>query len=124
MQNVEDTLKIGCTHDLPIGMGKGFEGVFDLVNQQVVFYQPSERGRRNDRVVLEDIQSTELDDYLGRELADKLREDVELLEALDTFDLEAYSAGLQTPIFFGSAINNFGVKELLDQFVDHAPSPC
>ena len=73
--------------------------------------------------MLEDLESEELDDWLGKELADQLREDVELLEVIEPFDSEAYLAGLQTPVFFGSAINNFGVKELLDQFVDHAPSP-
>jgi peptide chain release factor 3 len=124
MQNVEDTLKISCVPmTWPIGMGRDFKGVFDLISRQVVFYQPTKRGRRNERLILNDIAGEELDDYLGGQLADKLREDVELLEALDVFDTEAYLAGLQTPVFFGSAINNFGVKELLDQFVDHAPPP-
>jgi len=124
MENVEETLNISCVPmTWPIGIGRRFEGVFALINRQVVFYQPTERGRRNDRVVLEDLESEELDDWLGKELADQLREDVELLEVIEPFDSEAYLAGLQTPVFFGSAINNFGVKELLDQFVDHAPSP-
>ena len=124
MQNVEDNLKLACAPmTWPIGMGKGFEGVYDLINRQVVFYQPSERGRKNERIVIDDLSSSDLDLYLNTENAEKLREDVELLEALDAFDIDAYNAGLQTPVFFGSAINNFGVKELLDQFVDHAPYP-
>ena len=121
MQDVEDTLRIACTPlTWPIGMGRSFEGVYDLRSKQVVFYQPAVRGRRNDRVVLDDLDSSELDDYLGNEKADKLREDLELLGALDPYDEEMFLAGQQTPIFFGSAINNFGVKELLDSFVDCA----
>ncbi|MEE2789653.1 MAG: peptide chain release factor 3 [Myxococcota bacterium] len=124
MQDVEDTLKIACAPmTWPIGMGKDFQGVYDLRNQQVVFYQPAKRGRKNERVILEDVYSETLDEWLGAEMADKLREDLELLEALDEFDTEAYQAGVQTPVFFGSAISNFGVKELLDHFVHFAPSP-
>ena len=123
MQDVEDTCALPYTPHLAHSMGRSFEGVYDLRSKQVVFYQPAVRGRRNDRVVLDDLDSSELDDYLGNEKADKLREDLELLGALDPYDEELFLAGQQTPIFFGSAINNFGVKELLDSFVDCAPPP-
>jgi len=124
MEDVENTLNIACVPlTWPIGMGKRFEGVYDLVNKQVVFYEPTERGRRNDRMVLEDLDDPQLDGWIGTLLADKLREEIELLGALDAFDPAEFLAGRQTPFFFGSAINNFGVKELLDQFVVQAPPP-
>ena len=122
LEDVEQSLDIQCVPlTWPIGMGKRFEGIYDLVNRQLVFYQPSERGRRNERLVLDDL--AELDKWVPLELASKVREEIELTEALDTFDMDAYRAGNQTPVFFGSAINNFGVKELLDHFVERAPPP-
>jgi peptide chain release factor 3 len=124
LEDVEKTLDIACVPFIwPIGMGKRFEGVYDLINKQVVFYEPTQRGRRNERVVLDDLEDPQLDGWVGTLLADKLREEVELLGALDTFDHDAFLAGKQTPFFFGSAINNFGVKELLDEFVRLAPPP-
>ena len=124
MQDVEDHLNIACVPmTWPIGMGKEFEGVYDLVNRQVIFYQSTERGRRNDRLVIDDLEGGALEELFGEEKAAKLRDDLELLEVLDPFDAEEYLAGRQTPVFFGSAINNFGVKELLDQFVRSAPAP-
>ena len=98
-------------------MGRDFEGIYDILNQQVVFYQPTERGRRNETVVIDDLESEALDKLIGDSAAEKLREDLELLEVLDPFDEELFLAGKQTPVFFGSAINNFGVKDLLAAFV-------
>ena len=124
MENVESTLGIiCCPFTWPIGMGRTFEGVYDLINKRVVFYQPTERGRVNAQVHLDDLYSEELDDLIGPKMSEQLREDIELLGALDSFDLDAFQAGEQTPFFFGSAINNFGVKELLDAFVEIAPPP-
>ena len=124
MENVEEKLDLACVPlTWPIGMGKRFEGIYDLVNRRVVFYQPAERGRRNEQVVIEDLSDDRLDGWVGSLLADKLREDIELLGALEPFDRDAFLAGKQSPVFFGSAINNFGVKELLSQFVRLAPPP-
>lgn len=124
MEDIEETLNISCAPmTWPIGMGKDFQGVYDILNQRVVFYEPTSRGRRNDQVIVDDIDSEDLDTLLGPHHAAKLREDVELIGALEPFDLEAFRGGLQTPVFFGSAINNFGVKELLERFVQIAPSP-
>ncbi len=122
LDDVEKTLNIQCVPmTWPIGMGKRFEGIYDIPNQQVVFYQPSERGKRNERVVLD--STDDLEKWIPVAQAEQLREDLELLSALDPFDVEAYRAGRVTPVFFGSAINNFGVKELLDHFVQIAPPP-
>ena len=124
MENVEENLNISCVPmTWPIGMGRDFEGIYDLNNKEVVFYQPTERGRRNETVTIQDLDSDELDKMIGPSAADKLREDLELLEVLDPFDSDAFLAGRQTPVFFGSAINNFGVRELLSAFVRRAPAP-
>lgn len=124
MENVEEKLGLVCIPcTWPIGMGKRFEGIYDLVHKRVVFYQPTERGRRNEQVFIDDLADRALDGYVGSLLADKLREDVELLGALEPLDPELFLTGKQSPVFFGSAINNFGVKELLSQFVRLAPPP-
>ncbi len=124
MENVEENLNLACAPlTWPIGMGKRFEGIYDLVNKRVVFYQPTERGRRNEQVFIDDLSDDTLDGLIGTLAADKLREDVELLGALEPFDPELFATGQQSPVFFGSAINNFGVKELLSQFVRLAPPP-
>jgi peptide chain release factor 3 len=124
LDNVEEHLNIACCpFTWPIGMGRKFQGVYDLINKRVVFYEAAERGRANKQIYIEDINDSKLDEELGAEAAEKLREDLELLEALDPFDPEAFGRGEQTPFFFGSAINNFGVKELLDTFVEVAPCP-
>ncbi|MBU0552170.1 peptide chain release factor 3 [Myxococcota bacterium] len=124
MEHVERNLNISCAPmTWPIGMGKDFEGVYDIYSRRVIFYEPASRGRKNPQVVLDDLDGEALEQLLGSRLADKLREDIELIDALDPFDLEAFRAGMQTPVFFGSAMNNFGVKELLDRFVEIAPSP-
>ncbi|MCK5227649.1 MAG: peptide chain release factor 3, partial [Desulfobulbaceae bacterium] len=79
--------------------------------------------RHEEAIVISDLADTRLDDLLGSQ-ADELREDIELLEgAANPFELSHYLKGNQTPVFFGSAINNFGVKELLDAFVEMAPDP-
>lgn len=124
MENVEANLNISCVPmTWPIGMGRNFEGIYDLINQEVVFYKPTERGRRNETVTIKDLDSDELDKMIGPDAAEKLREDLELVDVLDPFDQEAFLAGQQTPVFFGSAINNFGVRELLAAFVRRAPAP-
>ena len=124
MENVEEKLNISCIpFTWPIGMGRTFEGVYDLLNKRVVFYQAAERGKANQQVYIDDLYDGTLDDHIGKDKADTLRDELELLGALDPFDPEAFAKGEQTPFFFGSAINNFGVKELLDAFVDIAPKP-
>ncbi|MEZ4436098.1 MAG: peptide chain release factor 3 [bacterium] len=124
MSNVEENLGLACVPlTWPIGMGKRFEGIYDLIHRRVVFYEPTERGRRNAQVHLADVNDRALDGWVGSLLADKLREDIELLGALEAFDRDAFLQGKQSPVFFGSAINNFGVKELLDEFVRLAPPP-
>ncbi|WP_435099712.1 peptide chain release factor 3 [Arhodomonas sp. AD133] len=124
MDEVEEVLKIRCAPvTWPIGMGKGFKGVFHLYDDRVHLFSPTHSGGINEGETIEGLDNPRLDEVLG-DAADELREEVELIrEASHEFDVDAYLRGELTPVFFGSAINNFGIKELLDTFVVHAPAP-
>ena len=108
----------------PISMGDRFRGVFDRsTNQLQIFEKGAERSRP---VALKEVglYSPEVDEELGKEMADSLRTEIEMLEgAGEGFDKEAYLAGDLAPVFFGSALNNFGVQTLLDALVEFAPQP-
>jgi peptide chain release factor 3 len=121
---IEDKLQIECTPlSWPIGSGKSFKGVYDLFGKKLHLFSPGQETRTNGGVVIDDLADARLDELLGRQ-ADQLREDVELLEgAANPLEQDHYLRGNQTPVFFGSALNNFGVRELLDAFVQMAPSP-
>lgn len=112
-----------CPMTWPIGMGKNFKGVYHLVENSLHLYSATHKGKIQKGVFIKGLDDPLLDQNLGRE-ADVLREEVELLhEASTPFELKKYLEGTQTPVFFGSAVNNFGVKELLDTFVKIAPGP-
>ena len=125
LEDIEDKLQIECAPlSWPIGMGKGFKGVYDLRQRQLALFTPSRDTRPEDCVVLRDLTSPELDRLVGADAAARLRDDVALLQgAANPFDFDEYRRAGQTPVFFGSAINNFGVRELLDTFVELAPPP-
>ncbi len=124
MDEVENILNIQCAPiTWPIGMGKQFKGVFDLYNDKVHFFSPTHGGKIQEGDVIEGLDNPELDERLGS-MAEELREEIELVRgASHEFDVEAYLQGKQTPVFFGSAINNFGIKEILDALADYAPAP-
>ena len=124
LDEVEDILKIQCAPmTWPIGMGKAFKGVFDLYANKVHLYSPTHGGKIQEGEVIEGLDNPRLDELFGP-MAAELREEVELVRgASHEFDQEAFLAGRLTPVYFGSAINNFGVRELLDALVDMAPSP-
>ena len=124
MAEIEDKLQIECTPlSWPIGMGKTFKGVYNMYRGELQLFTPSQGTRPQDTIVIKGINDPLLDQLLGRQ-ADELREDIELLEgAANPFEHEEYLKASQSPVFFGSAINNFGVKELLDAFVELAPAP-
>jgi peptide chain release factor 3 len=124
MDEVEDILKIRCAPmTWPIGSGKRFKGVYHLVNDSVHFFSPTHGGKVQAGEVIEGIDNPRLDEVIGDQ-AGELREEMELVKgASNEFDVDAYLKGNLTPVFFGSAINNFGVQELLDVFVEHAPTP-
>lgn len=107
----------------PINQGFSFKGVYNIYKGQLELFTPNKQTISRS-VELSDIQSDELNKYVGDVDAEKLREDMELIEGVyPIFEKEKYLAGELAPVFFGSALNNFGVKELLDCFVEIAPSP-
>jgi len=123
LDEIEKELKISvCPLSWPIDKGQRFKGVYNIYEKRLDLYTPSKQTITEYKTV--DIASTELDDNVGNALADKLRADLELIEGVyPTFDKETYLEGQLAPVFFGSALNNFGVKELLDCFTEIAPSP-
>lgn len=125
LDDIEEKLQIECVPlSWPIGMGKEFKGVYDLLRRQITLFTPSQDTRPEDVVVVRDLADPQLDVLIGGYAADRLREDIELLEgAANPFSHADYLKAGQTPVFFGSAINNFGVRELLDAFVELAPPP-
>lgn len=124
LAEIEDKLQIECTPlSWPIGMGKDFKGVYDMYQRRLHLFTPGQNTRPQDALIIEDLADPLLEEKLGLQ-ADKLREDIELLEgAANPFEHKEYLKASQTPVFFGSAINNFGVRELLDAFCELAPAP-
>jgi len=124
MAEIEDKLQIECVPlTWPIGMGKSFKGVYDLRCRELNLFTPGQARRPQDTVVIRGLDDPRLDELLGSQ-ADRLREDIELLHgASSPFSHGDYLKASQSPVFFGSAVNNFGVRELLDAFVELAPPP-
>lgn len=124
MDEVEKMLNIRCAPiTWPIGMGKRLKGVYHLRNNTVHFYSARHGGKVQEGEVVRGIDNPKLDEILG-DMAGELREELELVQgASNPFDHDQYLAGELTPVFFGSAINNFGISELLDDFVEYAPPP-
>ena len=107
----------------PIGMGRSLKGIYHLVEDRIYVYEAGERGRVGENQIIDGLHSDEGRALLGDEAA-AFDEEIELVRgATQSFDLEAYRAGRQTPVFFGSAISNFGVEELLKSFTRFAPGP-
>ena len=107
----------------PISSGDTFQGVYNLYDHHLKLFTSNKQKVESDSVLIEDISDSVLDEKLGK-YAEQLREDVELVEGVyDAFDAEAYLRGELAPVFFGSALNNFGVKELLHTFIRIAPPP-
>lgn len=108
----------------PIGVGSTFKGVYNLYDKNLNLFSPSRDRIASDIVSINDIEDKKIDEQIGEKQAAKLREDVELIEGLyEPFNKELYLEGYLAPVFFGSGVNNFGVKELLDTFVEIAPAP-
>jgi peptide chain release factor 3 len=125
LDEIEKELNISL-HPLswPINMGKEFKGVYNLFNKSLQLFTPSQKATAENTVPIENLQDALLDEMVGERDANQLREDVELLEGVyGDLDKEAYLKGKVAPVFFGSAVNNFGVKELLDTFIRIAPAP-
>ena len=107
----------------PIGMGRALRGIYHLLEDRIYVYTAGERGRAGENQVIEGLSSEAAQRFLGGDAA-AVRDEIELVRgATEVFDPDAYLAGRQTPAFFGSAISNFGVQELLESFTQHAPGP-
>jgi peptide chain release factor 3 len=124
LDEIETILKIRCAPvTWPIGSGKRFKGVYHLLNDCVHLFSATHGGKIQSGDLIQGLDNPALDEALGT-MADELRESIELVQgASHAFDRQGYLRGELTPVFFGSAINNFGVQELLDSFVDNAPPP-
>lgn len=107
----------------PLGIGYKFRGVYNIYKNSFAFYQSNKTRIEKDKIVFNSLTDTGLDEHFGSD-AEQLRHDVELVDGIyDDFDSKEYLSGKLAPVFFGSALNNFGVKELLDTFVKIAPAP-
>jgi len=124
LDEVENVLKIQCAPiTWPIGMGQRFRGIYHLYEDKIYLYTSGNNSKRQIAEEIEGIDNPLLDEVLG-DLAAELRSDIELVKgASHEFSLEEYLSGKLTPVYFGSAINNFGIKLLLDDFVRFAPKP-
>ena len=124
LDEIETVLGLKCSPmTWPIGMGRELRGIYHLREDRIYVYSAGEKGRAGTNFVIEGLNSEAAGELLG-ERRDALREEIELVRgATPQFSLEDYRLARQTPVFFGSAINNFGVEELLAAFVEHAPSP-
>jgi peptide chain release factor 3 len=113
-----------CPLSWPIGMGQRFKGVYNIYESKLVLFRPHGKQAEEEIIEITDLDSPELEEHVGKAPADELRGEVEMIrEVYPDFDKGAYLDGALSPVFFGSAINNFGVKELLDCFVEIAPMP-
>ncbi len=124
MGDIEEKLQIECVPmSWPIGMGKSFKGVYNLIKKELHLFTASQETKDRSGITIKDLNDPKLDELLGSQ-AQELRDDIELLEgAANPYEHEHYLKANQSPVFFGSAVNNFGVKELLDAFVENAPAP-
>jgi peptide chain release factor 3 len=109
----------------PIGMGSEFKGVYNLYEKKLqLFFSADKQRIAEDVIAIDDLNDPALEKYVGESFAGQLREDARLIEGVyEPFDMSLYREGYLAPVFFGSAINNFGVRELLDTFVKIAPTP-
>jgi peptide chain release factor 3 len=125
LDEVEQKLGLRVTPlSFPIGMGYDFKGIYNLWGKKLNLFSSDKKTTVSEGVEFTDIHKPELDEIIGETAANTLREDIEMVEGIyPEFNKEEYLAGDLQPVFFGSALNNFGVKELLDCFVDIAPTP-
>lgn len=124
LDEVENILHIRCAPiTWPIGMGKNFKGVYHILNDEIYLFEAGGEKLPHEFDVIKGINNSRLDELFPIEIQ-QLREEIELVQAASNeFDLEAFLRGELTPVFFGSAINNFGIQEILNALIDWAPAP-
>ncbi|GMW06880.1 MAG: peptide chain release factor 3 [Gammaproteobacteria bacterium] len=125
LDEIESVLKIQCAPvTWPIGMGSRLKGVYHLLDDEVHLYEQGRNFTRQDSTIFSGLAAPGLVAAIGEDMLAELRTELELVRgASHPFDPAAYLAGRQAPVFFGSAMVNFGVQPLLDFFVEHAPAP-
>ena len=125
LDEVEQKLGLRVTPmSFPIGMGYDFKGIYNIWEKKLNLFSGDNKTSISEGVQFDDLSNPQLDKVIGKTAADTLREEIELIdEVYPDFNQEEYLEGKLQPVFFGSALNNFGVKELLDAFIEIAPSP-
>lgn len=125
LDEIEKVLKIRCAPlTWPIGMGRHFKGVYHLSSNEIHLYESGKNDVTQSGKVIQGLDNPEIKEFIDSETWEHFRSELELIEgAGHDFDQEAFLKGEVTPVFFGSALNNFGVKELLEAFVELAPEP-
>lgn len=125
LDEVEQKLGLTVTPlSFPIGMGYDFQGIYNLWEKNINLFSGDSRKNIEETIAIDDINDPQLEKIVGDKPANRLREELELIdEVYPAWDRDAYLNGDLQPVFFGSALNNFGVRELLDAFIEIAPSP-
>ena len=125
LDEVEQKLGLRVTPmSFPIGMGYDFKGIYNIWEKKLNLFSGDNKTTISEGVQFDDLSNPELDKAVGKKAADTLREEIELIsEVYPDFNRDEYLKGELQPVFFGSALNNFGVKELLEAFIEIAPSP-
>jgi peptide chain release factor 3 len=125
LDEVEQKLGLTVTPmSFPIGMGYDFKGIYNIYESNINLFSGDSKKNIEDTLAFDDLNSPELEKIVGSTQANALRENLELVQGVyPPFDKDAYLKGDLQPVFFGSALNNFGVRELLDCFIDIAPTP-
>jgi peptide chain release factor 3 len=125
LDEIEDKLDIKVRPlTWPIGIGDRFKGVYNIYKKNLNLFSANKTKKADDVVSISDLNNPELDELVGGNFADELREELDVIDGVyDPFDRKRYLGGEVAPVFFGSAVNNFGVQELLDTFIEISPSP-
>ena len=125
LDEVEQKLKLSVTPlSFPIGMGYDFKGIYNIFEKNINLFSGNSKSNIEETIAFDNLNNPELDNIIGEKAANELRENLELVNGVyPSFDKDSYLNGKQQPVFFGSALNNFGVRELLDCFIQIAPTP-
>jgi peptide chain release factor 3 len=125
LDEVEQKLGLSVTPlSFPIGMGYDFKGIYNIFEKNINLFSGNSKSNIEETIAFDDLNNPELDKIIGEKAAAELRENLELVNGVyPNFDKDSYLDGKLQPVFFGSALNNFGVRELLDCFVQIAPTP-
>ncbi len=125
LDEVEQKLGLSVTPlSFPIGMGYDFKGIYNIYEKNINLFSGDSKKNIEETIAFDDLSNPELEKIIGNKAAETLRDDLELITGVyPPFNKQAYLDGAQQPVFFGSALNNFGVRELLDCFIEIAPPP-